>query len=314
MNKIRSVYNFIKTRTNKIRQQFFPLPVTVQKTYESWSAKNYNAYPLVSFVIQTHNKSKIVLKFIEKLRNYKNAEIILIDDGSEKKESLFLLDKLTGANEFILKANDLYEVITYDRGIYLARGKYVALLQDDDDFEDLNWVDQAIHYFEKYQDLAFLGGRIGTDMMPFETTPDNTRGQYEVKNGIGQRKNSFKYRFIDGNTEKGDFKFTQVVVRAPMWVNRQLFIDHIKHIDQTFAPFQWDDAEVCLRAYSLGFKVAWYRTSFKIGVSAVGGMQIWNRVLHHRQDEVNAHKIYELYGKKFSEFQIAIDDANAKLI
>jgi hypothetical protein len=286
----------------------------IQKTYESWSAKNYNPQPIISFVIQTHNKSRIVLNFIQKLRKVENAEIILIDDGSEKSESIFLIDKLTGANEFILKANDLYEVITYDRAIYLSRGKYVALLQDDDDFKDLSWVDDALKYFKKFNDLVFLGGRLGMDMLPFEKTADNIRGEYEMSNEFGQRKNSFKYKFVGGDSEPEDFKFTQLVIRAPMWVNRQLFIDKIKHIDQSFAPFQWDDAEVCLRAYSLGLKVGWYRTNYQVGGSAIGGMRIWNNILIHRQDEVNANKIYELYGNRFNEFQAIVDKANKDII
>jgi glycosyltransferase involved in cell wall biosynthesis len=300
----------VKRILKKIYRRLFPPPKIIQKTYESWSAKNYNPEPIISFVIQTHNKSQIVLKFIEKLRAVKNAEIIVIDDGSNKKESVLLLDKLNGANEFILKANDLYEVITYDRAIYLSRGKYVALLQDDDDFDDLNWVYDAVKYFEKFSDLAFLGGRLGMNMLPFEKTPDGSRGEYEVKNGYGQRKNSFKYEFVGGDSEPADFKFVQLVIRAPMWVNRQLFIEKIKNIDQSFAPFQWDDAEVCLRAYALGLKVGWYKTNFNVGAGGVSGMQIWNSVLHHRQDEVNANKVYELYGKKFAEIQAIVDKAN----
>ena len=30
----------------------------------------------------------------------------------------------------------------------------MALLQDDDDFKDLSWVDDAVFYFEKYPELA----------------------------------------------------------------------------------------------------------------------------------------------------------------
>jgi len=300
------VKNLLKRLSRKV---FPPVPVT-QKTHESWSAKNYNPEPIISFVIQTHNKSQIVLKFIQKLRAVKNSEIIVIDDGSEKKESIFLLDKLNGANEFILKANDLYEVITYDRAIYLSRGKYVALLQDDDDFTDLKWVYDAVNYFEKYSDLVFLGGRLGMNMLPYEITADKLRGEYEIESGYGQRKNSFKYKFVGGDSEPQNFKFVQLVIRAPMWVNRPLFIDKIKHIDQSFAPFQWDDAEVCLRAYALGLKVAWYRTNFNVGVGGTGGMRIWNTVLHHRQDEVNANKIYQLYSDRFEEFQSIVDKAN----
>lgn len=303
----------MKKIPKKIFRKVFPPAKVVQKTYESWAAKSYNATPEVSFVIQVHNKSLNVLSIVNKLRQFKNSEIIVIDDGSSKKESMLLLDKLDGANEFILKANDLYEIITYDRAIYLSRGKYIALLQDDDNFPNLNWVTDAIKYFEMYSDLAFLGGRLGMNMLPYETTPDKKRGEYEFTNGYGQRKNSFKYKFVGDSENDGNFKFVQLVVRAPMWVNRALFLDKIKNIDQSFAPFQWDDAEVCLRAYTLGLKVGWYKTQFNLGEGGEGGMRIWNLDLHHRQDEVNAKKIYELYSDQFEYFQEIIDKANADI-
>ena len=286
----------------------------VQKTYESWAAKGYNPSPEVTFVIQTHNKSKNVVSFIEKLRNFPNSEIIVIDDGSRKEESLLLRSVLTQANDFLLHANDLYEVITYDRAIYLARGKYVALLQDDDDFSNLSWAEDAVAYFKKYKDLVFLGGRMGLDLLPKETSPDGKRGEFESKATYEQRINSFKYT-ISGRTDFNEnFRFVQVVIRAPMWVNRQLFIDKIKHIDQSFAPFQWDDSEVCLRAYTLGLKVAWYKTNFTYGGGGEGGMRIWNNVLHHRQDEVNAKKIYDAYGDKLTDIQAMVNNANDTLL
>lgn len=300
----------MKKILGKIFRKVFPPAKVVQKTYESWAAKNYNSAPEVSFIIQAHNKSLNVLSIVNKLRQIKNSEIIVIDDGSSKKESMLLLDKLDGANEFILKANDLYEIITYDRAIYLSRGKYLALLQDDDNFNNLNWVTDAIKYFEMYSDLVFLGGRLGMNMLPYEITPDKKRGEYEFTNGYGQRKNSFKYRFVGDNENDGNFRFVQLVVRAPMWVNRALFLDKIKNIDQSFAPFQWDDAEVCLRAYTLGLKVGWYKTQFNLGQGGEGGMRIWNLDLHHRQDEVNAKKIYQLYSDQFEYFQEIIDKAN----
>ena len=47
----------------------------------------------------------------------------------------------------------------YDKTIRMVNGRFVALLQDDDDFKDLSWVDDAVFYFEKYPELAILGGR-----------------------------------------------------------------------------------------------------------------------------------------------------------
>lgn len=285
----------------------------VQKTYEKWASKGYNPSPLISFVIQTHNRSSNVIRFVEKLREIKNSEVIVIDDGSNIKESSALINALNKANDFIIRANDLYEVLTYDRAIYLARGKYVALLQDDDDFENTEWITDAVNYFEKFPDMVFLGGRLGLNLKPFEITDDKERGEFEVSSLFEQRKNSFKYE-VTGKSDKAEkFKFVQFVIRAPMWVNRDLFIKHIGSIDPSFAPFQWDDAEVCLRAYTKGLKVGWYKANFQYGGGGEGGMRIWNNILHHRQDKVNAAKVYDLYGSQLAEIQVMVDKANTMI-
>ena len=40
---------------------------------------------------------------------------------------------LNRGNEFLLRANDLYENVMYDKTIRMVNGRFVALLQDDDD-------------------------------------------------------------------------------------------------------------------------------------------------------------------------------------
>ena len=50
-----------------------------QKTYQNWLNKGYINTPLVSFIIQSHNKSIQVLHIVAKLRTVPNAEIIVID-------------------------------------------------------------------------------------------------------------------------------------------------------------------------------------------------------------------------------------------
>ena len=52
-----------------------------QKTYEDWLAKGYRNHPKVSFIIESHNKSLGVRRIVRKLREYPDAEIIVIDDG-----------------------------------------------------------------------------------------------------------------------------------------------------------------------------------------------------------------------------------------
>ena len=225
----------------KIKLALFKRTGAVQqkKNHASWEAKGYRNEPAVSFIIQSHNKSLQICHILPKLRQFKDAEIIVIDDGSSMEhtkrltEALtganeFMLrandlfenvttEALTGANEFMLRANDLFENVTYDKAIRLANGKYLALMQDDDDFEDVSWVTEAIELFNKYPKMVILGGKWALDV----------KFHPEQEKGCGTKR------------EMGDakFQFVDAVNRAPMWIRKDLYEQHLHHIDFRFAPF-----------------------------------------------------------------------------
>ena len=226
-----------------------------KKTYDGWLSKGYNNTPNVTFIIQSHNKSRQVIHIVKKLREWPSSEIIVIDDGSDFKHMNALSLFMQRANEFVIRANDLYENVMYDKAIRFANGKYIALLQDDDDFDDLHWVEEALSYFSKYPRLAILGGNNGSDFVIDE----------ENKFGLGA---------VVERKDKESFLFVSHVDRAPMWLDKNLFMEKLMHIDFSFAPFQFDDCELCLRAWLKGLQVGWYDARFK-SLSA-GGMRIWN--------------------------------------
>ncbi|MCF2604626.1 glycosyltransferase [Parabacteroides distasonis] len=245
-----------------------------QKCYADWAAKGYVNEPLVTFIIQSHNKSLQVMHIVDKLRSYPKAEILVIDDGSELVHHDRLSRYLVRANEFLVRANDLYENVMYDKTIRMANGRYIALMQDDDDFKDLTWVDRAIHLFEQYPQMAILGGKDGMDF-----AIDKQQKKFEI------------VPYADGIL--ADFRFVAHVDRAPMWINKALFMEKLKHIDFSFAPFQFDDIELCLRTWLEGYQVGWYKTEFS-SLSA-GGMRIWNNAFTAEQCQKNIQRLYELY-------------------
>ena len=258
--------------------------VVPQKSYASWLAKGYNDTPLVSVVIQSHNKSLQVCHILPKLRKYGNGiEIIVIDDGSSFEHTERLAKELTGANEFLLRANDLYENRTYDKAIRFSNGKYIALLQDDDDFDGIGWVERAVNLFEQYPKMAILGGKDGVNIV-FEDDKKIAHG--------GTRMNH------------GDFCFVEAVNRAPMWINHELFVNHLHHIDFSFAPFQFDDYELCIRTWLSGLQVGWYNAGFRS--LTAGGMRLWNNEFTKEQSDRNSHQLYKLYADKQEELKQSV--------
>ena len=281
---MRLLYEKIKAAILKRSKQ---LP---QKSYEAWLAKGYNDTPEVTVIIQSHNKSLQVCHILPKLRQYKNLEIVVVDDGSSLEHTERLAKALTGANEFLVRANDLYENRTYDKAIRFANGRYIALLQDDDDFDGAAWMTAAVGYFRKYPQMAILGGKWALHL----ETDENRKWAHGTSH----------------STEGKDFVFTASVNRAPMWINRELFEAHLHHIDATFAPFQYDDDELCLRAWLSGLQVGWYNAGFR-SLSA-GGMRLWNNQFSKEQMERNGKLLYKMYADRLEEVERLVSAANQK--
>lgn len=277
----------------KIKLALFKRTGVVQqkKNHASWEAKGYHNEPSVSFVIQSHNKSLQICHILPKLRQYKDAEIIVIDDGSSMEHTKRLTEALTGANEFLLRANDLFENVTYDKALRLANGKYVALMQDDDDFENVSWVSEAVALFEKHPKMVILGGKWAL----------NVKFHPEQEKGCGTKRemSDAKFRFVDA------------VNRAPMWIRKDLYEQHLHHIDFRFAPFQYDDDEICLRSWQLGLQVGWYDAKFQS--LTAGGMRLWNSEFTKEQMERNGKLLYQLYADKMNNIAIQVEKSNQEL-
>jgi glycosyltransferase involved in cell wall biosynthesis len=267
------------------------LPLQKQKTYEAWAAKGYNNTPEISFIIQSHNKSLGVISVVKHLRNYPNAEIIVIDDGSDLHHTKQLTRFLHNANEFLIRANDLYEIVMYDKAIRFANGSYVVLLQDDDNILSVDWVYKGLEYLIQYPDMVILGGR------------DGLRFKMDEKLQTGDA-----CAYPDGENNLDEFRFVHVVNRAPVFLNKALFTEHLKHIDFSFAPFQSDDSELCLRAWLRGLKVGWYKAGFKSLLA--GGMRIYNNKLTERQVTHNGHKLYDIYNNSIEIINKKVEEAN----
>lgn len=269
------------------------------RTYAAWAAKGHLKEPLVTFLIQSHDKSLQVCHVMPKLRTFPRSEIVVIDDGSSLEHTARLARELTGANEFLVRANDLYENITYDKCLRFCNGRYVALLQDDDDFADgMKWAETAVRLFQAHPDMAILGGFDG-------------RKVHFVRKENGERTYQSESMVLDGEGRpkagQPDFRFVMTVNRAPMWIDRKLFLQHLHHIDYRFAPFQSDDYELCLRAWTKNLKVGWYDAHFTS--LAAGGMRLWNNAFTKEMTARNAPLLYDLYQQRETDIMRLIEEA-----
>lgn len=116
--------------------------------------------PLVSIIMPSYNGGKYIRKSIESILNqtYCNWELIIIEDCSVD-DSLSII-KSYEDDRIRLLVNDENRGIAYstNRGIKEARGKYIALL-DDDDVATENRIEIQVDFLEKNEKIDILGGR-----------------------------------------------------------------------------------------------------------------------------------------------------------
>lgn len=274
----------------------------------------------ITFIVQFFNSKKTVEDIYNIVSGYPKAEVIFIDDGSVDGSLNKMRDLLQRKNDFILRANDIYEVRTYSKAIRLANSPIVCLMQDDDIPPDsLNWINGALDLFKRYKDLIVLGGRNGLTVLEPEPIKDEVSPTFYMEDGVCSFPGHFRYKLhqkptlIDPETEL-DFMFCMTCNRAPTFIRRQEFLN-IGGIDQDFAPYQCDDVDYCLRAWKAGYHVGLYNSDFKIGATE-GGMRTYQGEERHHQILNNWKKIYDKHQDILGEQYLRdmIHSLNQKLI
>jgi glycosyltransferase involved in cell wall biosynthesis len=300
---------FIKIRSWRLRR-------IVSSARTNANLGEYTESPQVSAIVQVFNKRGCIGKLIRRLQNSPIDELIVIDDGSVDGTWTDAMALLKGRNEFLLRANDLFEIRAYDRALSMARGEYAVLLQDDDlPPEGSDWVLNALKLFESDARLLILGGRKGLSLLLPDKPDPGEKPIYTTRDGLTGKPGVNKYNVIHApgyEVQNISFQYVMSVNRAPMWVRRLPFIEEIG-IDQGFAPFQCDDVDSCLRAWDAGWRVGLYSANFNKFCES--GMKIFNASQLEEQAESNWRIIYDRYGNMIADGNLAqrIERANQTL-
>ncbi|MFZ2310918.1 MAG: glycosyltransferase family 2 protein [Patescibacteria group bacterium] len=118
--------------------------------------------PTISVIIVTYNRANLLLKAIKSVltQSYRDFELIIIDDAStdNTKESVANLMAQDQRIKYFKNEVNLDIAKSRNRGISLADGEYVAMLDSDDYWLDNNKLSKQLAYLEN--NLAF--GLIGT--------------------------------------------------------------------------------------------------------------------------------------------------------
>ena len=102
-------------------------------------------HDLVSAIIPCYNDGRFIHGAIQSVlaQTYKNIEIIIVDDGSEDKETLTILANLNTPNTRVFRKNNGGPASARNYGIERSAGEYILTLDSDDKFTP-EFVDKSL--------------------------------------------------------------------------------------------------------------------------------------------------------------------------
>ncbi len=119
---------------------------------------------LVSVIIPTYNREKLVIKAISSVlkQTHKNIELIIIDDCSGDNTFGIVSEFCKNIPQAVILRNkiNLGFVKTLNKAVNIARGKYIARLDDDDIWIDPQKIEKQVEFLEKNKEYVLVGGGV----------------------------------------------------------------------------------------------------------------------------------------------------------
>lgn len=145
--------------------------------YEITSKIRKLFHPTVTVLMSTYNRGNIVGSAIESILNqsYADFEFVIIDDGSDDHTADVIQKYAKKDSRIVFLKNETNKGLIYslNRGLDIARGKYIARM-DDDDFS-LPWrLSRQVIAMEDHPEIIILGSHITdekTAVYPPKTNP-----------------------------------------------------------------------------------------------------------------------------------------------
>lgn len=123
---------------------------------------NHINTPKISVIMLTYKRAEVMPRALESILNqtYKNFELIIINDGSPDNTDLVIKKYLKDPRIRYYK-NKKNQGIAYSRniGFSLAKGKYIAIM-DDDDYALPQRLEKQLTYLENTPQIDALAGQI----------------------------------------------------------------------------------------------------------------------------------------------------------
>jgi len=212
--------------------------------------------PPISIVIINYNGKGFLQRCISSVLNsdYPDFEVILVDNGSTDG-SVELVQELFGNDPYvklILNERNLGPSIGRNMGARMARGKYLAFLDNDTDVDSL-WLKEAIRFMEVDPTVGAIQCKL---LLMDERDKFDYAGDYLSQYGFLIQRASFR------ETDNGQLdKVVEIfsAKSAGMIVRRDVF-DRVGGFDEDYFIYM-EETDLCWRIWLNSYRVVFLPTS-----------------------------------------------------
>jgi len=273
--------------------------------------------PKVSFLIQHFRRPLSLQMVIEKLKLYREGQVLVNDDSGEDHERI---SRLLDENDVYISLKDVHEIRSYNKLSRVSDGEILCFLQDDDiPPTSTSWIENALALFQAHSQLSMLGGLTGWNLV--------TRQGYhrEMYGQIYSGRTFHELPFLCPYTNQS-FMFVQALNLGPIFVRKSVFFE-VGQFSQDFScpgsPGMYFETELSLRMWEVGWEVGLYDAgNFRhhvVGDKDPKTMKKHKHAQKYRAErllngKVNREITSTLYKEKLEEHMNKIERANSALI
>lgn len=119
--------------------------------------------PMITVLMPVYNAQLYITEAINSVLNqtYTNFEFLIINDGSVDDSEVIIKSFIDPRIVYLKNEQNKGLIFTLNRGVSLAKGKYIARM-DQDDICDLNRFQEQLNEFKKNENLVICGSFIKT--------------------------------------------------------------------------------------------------------------------------------------------------------
>ncbi|MBI5458055.1 glycosyltransferase [Candidatus Kaiserbacteria bacterium] len=195
----------------------------------------------LDIVISIHNQEQLIPRVLAGILNNTTTPFNLIlvfdgcTDGSQKISEQFLKDnKVTLLKNLIIAtAENVYELRANNIGFRLAREEYLITLQDDVVIEEKGWERRFTYPLRAFDDIFAVSSKAAFNVKQGDTEGAPCYYDYAARAFLSLPRDTFTIRNI---INRGPIAFRNDILKK------------LGYLDELFAPGQFDEADLVLRA------------------------------------------------------------------